>query len=90
MPGINYKDVLKEQLKDEEFKKEYDTLKDEFDLLNGLLKARNEANLTQASLAAKMGIKQSAVARIESGKLDIKYSTILSYLNACGKKIAII
>ncbi|MBN7287974.1 MULTISPECIES: helix-turn-helix domain-containing protein [Campylobacter] len=90
MPGINYKDILKKQLKDEEFKKEYDALKDEFDLLNGLLKARNEANLTQASLATKMGIKQSAVARIESGKLDIKYSTILSYLNACGKKIAII
>ena len=67
-----------------------DALKDEYDLIISLIEARNEAKLTQAQLAEKMGVKQSAVARIESGSLNLRYSTLLNYVKACGKKIAII
>ena len=88
--SLKFDDVLVDMLKDPEFKKEYDALKDEYDLIISLIEARNEAKLTQAQLAEKMGVKQSAVARIESGSLNLRYSTLLNYVKACGKKIAII
>ncbi|MBQ9292688.1 MAG: helix-turn-helix transcriptional regulator [Campylobacter sp.] len=88
--SLKFDDVLDDMLKDSEFKKEYDALKDEYDLIISLIEARNEAKLTQAQLAEKMGVKQSAVARIESGSLNLRYSTLLNYVKACGKKIAII
>jgi len=65
--------------------------KEEFALLDALLKARKEAGLTQAQLAEKMGTKAPAVARMESalasGKHSPSISTLRRYLNACGKEL---
>ena len=88
--SLKFDDYLKEQLKDPEFKKAYDELDDEFRAIEALIRARNKAHLTQAQVAEKMGISQSAVARIESGAWNIKYKTFFNYLKACGKKVAII
>lgn len=88
--SLKFEDCKKEWLQDPEFKKEYDALKDEFDAILSLIRARNSANLTQAQVAQKMGITQSAVARIESGAWNIKTKTFFNYLKACGKKVAII
>lgn len=65
--------------------------KEEFALLDALLKARKEAGLTQAQLAEKMGTKAPAVARMESalasGKHSPSIATVRKYLNACGKEL---
>jgi putative cytochrome c len=90
MALIDFNEYLQKKLKDPDFKREYDALDKEFELIDELLKARAEAKMTQAQVAEAMGVKQSAVARIESGNLDIKYSTLLNYLNAVGKRIAIV
>ena len=90
MALIDFDEYLQKKLKDPDFKREYDALDKEFELIDELLKARAEAKMTQAQVAEAMGVKQSAVARIESGHLDIKYSTLLNYLNAVGKRIAIV
>ncbi|MDA3052566.1 helix-turn-helix domain-containing protein [Campylobacter sp. JMF_01 NE2] len=86
--SLKFEDVKNDILKDQEVKKLYDEMQDEFNLIISLIEARQEANLTQAQVAEKMGVKQSAVARIESGSLNLKYGTICNYLKACGKKIA--
>ena len=90
MALIDFDEYLQKKLKDPDFKREYDALDKEFELIDELLKARAEAKMTQAQVAEAMGVKQSAVARIESGHLDIKYSTLLNYLKAVGKRIAIV
>lgn len=87
---IDFDKYLKNKLKNTDFKREYDALDEEFKLIDELLKARTEAKMTQAQVAEAMGVKQSAVARIESGNLDMKYSTLINYLNAVGKRIAIV
>ena len=87
---IDFDKYLKNKLKNPDFKREYDALDEEFKLIDELLKARTEAKMTQAQVAEAMGVKQSAVARIESGNLDMKYSTLINYLNAVGKRIAIV
>ena len=57
---------LKRSLKNTAFKAAYDALEDEFSALDALLQARKQAGLTQAEVAERMGIAQSALARIES------------------------
>lgn len=90
MASVNFRKTLEKELKDPEFKREYDALEDEFKAIEALIDARAAAGLTQEQLAQKMGVKQSAVARIESGVLNVRYKTLLSYLKACGKSIAIV
>lgn len=48
---------------------------------------RNAAQLTQNEIAASMGIRQSAVSRLE-GQNDMLLSTLLGYLNATGAESA--
>lgn len=71
-------------MQNEEFRKEYERLDSEFKALEALAKARKEANLTQEELAEKMGVKQSAVARLEKNSVDTKLSTLFKYFDACG------
>ncbi|MEI7512045.1 MAG: helix-turn-helix domain-containing protein [Candidatus Uhrbacteria bacterium] len=57
----------KRSLKNPEVKAAYDALAPEFELASKLIGIRVKRGLTQAELAKKMGTKQSAVARLESG-----------------------
>ena len=78
---------------DPEFKAAYDALEDEFMALGALLLARKEAGLTQADVAARMGVSQPVLARIESSLGSRKHSpslaTLRKYADACGKKLVI-
>ncbi len=49
---------------------------------------REEAGLTQAEVAEKLGTSQSAVAKIE-GRDDVLLSTLISYVKAAGARYAI-
>lgn len=79
-----------EQMKDPEFRKEYHKLDDEFALLEVILSARLEAKLTQAQLAEKVGMKQAAIARLESGKASPSFKTLNRIAKALDKKIAFV
>ncbi|ANV98346.1 transcriptional regulator [Helicobacter enhydrae] len=89
MATIKFSEVKKELMQNPEFKKEYEALGDEFNAIEALIDTRNKAKLTQAQVAEKMGITQSAVAKIESGAWNIKFSTFSNYLKACGQRVAI-
>lgn len=71
----------------------YDALEDEYAALDALLRARTESGLTQADIAKRMGIKQSALARIESSLGTRNHTpsltTLRKYAAACGKKLVI-
>ena len=78
---------------DPAFLKAYDALEDEFAALAELLKARKEAGLTQADVAARMGVSQPVLARIESSLGNLNHapslSTLRRYAQACGKRLII-
>ncbi|MEK9165237.1 MAG: helix-turn-helix transcriptional regulator [Patescibacteria group bacterium] len=63
----NFTKFKKDALKDKEVKRLYDELKPEFDLIADVMQKRIEKGLTQRELAQKMGTKQSAISRFESG-----------------------
>lgn len=63
----NYNKIKSEMLKEPKFKKAYDDLEPEFELARQIIKKRLELGWSQSELARKMGTKQSAIARLESG-----------------------
>ena len=67
--------------------------RDESVLLDALLKARQEACLTQAQVAERMGTQAPAVARLErslaTGKHSPSIATLRKYVKACGKNLVL-
>jgi len=63
--------------------------REESELLDSLLKARQDAGLSQAEVAERMGTQAPAIARLEralaTGKHSPSVATLRKYLKACGK-----
>lgn len=60
-------DFKKELLLDPEVKAEYDLLEPEFALLDKFIRARKRARCSQAELAKRLDLQQTAIARLEKG-----------------------
>ena len=60
-------ELKQELLKDPEFRKEYEALEPEMDIMRAILDARIRAGLTQAELSKKSGISQADISRLENG-----------------------
>ena len=71
-----WKEYLNEKLKDPEFRAEYEALEPEFEIIRAMLIARREAGITQTQLAAKTGIDQSDISRIENGDANPSLNTL--------------
>lgn len=54
-------------LDDKEFKKEYEELQPEFDIIRAISDARISQNLTQKELAERTGINQADICKLENG-----------------------
>ena len=67
-------------LKNKEIKQKYDELGPEFLFIQSLIEKRLQKGMTQTDLAKKIGTKQSAISRLESGT----YNPTLDFL----KKVA--
>lgn len=63
----DFTSLLKKELKNKEFKQEYESLSSEFTLAREVIELRKMKNLTQKDLAEQIGTSQPAIARIESG-----------------------
>lgn len=72
----NFRDSLNEQLKNPEFKVEYDALEPEFQIIKAMLDGRNKLNLTQKDLAELSGITQADISRLENGNANPSIRTL--------------
>lgn len=66
---MDFKQYLTKQLQDKNFKKEWDMLNPEYQLIESLIAARLKKGLTQQKLAKKINSKQESISRVESGKV---------------------
>lgn len=84
----------KQWMKDPAFADAYNALEDEYATLRELLRARQQAGLTQAEVAERMGVAQASVARLESSAGNRKHapsiSTLRRYANAVGCDLRIV
>ena len=85
------KDFKARALARPDVRREYEGLKEEFEILDEILKARAEAGVTQAELAARIGTTQSAIARLETamGKHSPSIGTLKRYASALGYRLQV-
>ena len=62
-----FRDLLNEQLKDPEFKKEWDDIQPEMDVIRAMIDNRIAQNLTQKELSERTGINQADISKLENG-----------------------
>ncbi len=67
-PGVPWREYLDEQLKNPEFRAEYDALEGEFALIRQLIDLRIKRGLSQRDLAKRAGMQQPSIARLETGQ----------------------
>jgi DNA-binding XRE family transcriptional regulator len=84
---VNAKELLNKQLKNSEFKREYESLDKEFELAKEVIKLRQKAKITQKELASRAGTSQPAIARLESGEYK---NLSLSFLRKIGNALGVI
>ena len=76
-------------IKDPEFAKAYAEADAEYAVIEAMIRARTEAGLTQEALAERMGTTQSAVARLEGGRVSPTVETLQRYAKAVGKRLKV-
>jgi ribosome-binding protein aMBF1 (putative translation factor) len=81
--------LKKEWLKNPDIRAEYDALAEEFSLAEALIRARAEADMTQAQVAEKMRTSQSYVAKLESGQVSPSMKALQRYAAATGARLKI-
>lgn len=62
-----FNDFLNEQLQDPEFRKEWEDIQPEMDVIRAMMEARISQNLTQKELAERTGINQADISKLENG-----------------------
>lgn len=60
-------EFLDQQMQDPEFKKEYEKIRPEMDIIRAIVDARVLNNLTQKELADRTGINQADISKLENG-----------------------
>ncbi len=86
MKTTNFDNLLAENLKEEDFKKEYDALEEEFDVAKKIIHLRLTAGMTQKELARQAHTSQAAISRLESGTYR---NVSLSFLRRVGAALGV-
>ena len=72
----DFNEFLEEQLRDPEFRDEYEALEPEFSIMQALIDARKSSGLTQKQLAERTGITQADISRLETGNANPSLRTL--------------
>lgn len=62
-----FQEFLNEQLQDDQFRKEWEDIQPEMDVIRAMVDARISQNLTQKELAERTGINQADISKLENG-----------------------
>ena len=84
-----WEDLEKELLADPAVKKEYDKLAPRYAIISEIISARIKRGMTQRQIAEKMGTKQSAIARLESGNSNPSISFLEKLARALDYKLTV-
>ena len=85
----NYSTIKKRLLKDKDVQKAYNELEPEFALIQMIIHRRINQGLTQAALARKIGTKQSAIARLESGTYNPSFAFLTRVAGALNAQLKV-
>jgi len=84
-----FRELLEEQLKDPEFRTEWDALEPEFAIVQAMIDARKNSGLTQKQLAERTGIAQGDISKLENGSGNPSLKTLQRLAAAMDMKLRI-
>lgn len=84
-----YGQLKRELLRDKAIERSYKKLGAEFAVIKMIIKKRIEGGLSQKELAQKIGTKQSAISRFESGTYNPTLSFLQKIVEALNGKLEI-
>ncbi len=80
---INFEDMHRESMKDPAFRKAWDALDVEFQIIHDILRKRIEKDMSQKQLAKRIGSDQSVISRLEAGN----YNPSIKFLKRVAKAL---
>ena len=83
------RELKKRFMEDSEFREAYAQADEEYALVEALVRARAAAKLTQADVARRLGTTQSAIARLEGGRVSPSFATLRRYAEATGSRLTV-
>ncbi|MBQ4251620.1 MAG: helix-turn-helix transcriptional regulator [Erysipelotrichaceae bacterium] len=84
-----FRDTLNEDLQDPEFRKEWEALQPEYQIIKAMIEARTETGMTQKQLSEKTGIAQSDISKLENGTANPSIRTLQRLAEGLGKILVI-
>jgi transcriptional regulator with XRE-family HTH domain len=85
--GENFRKTLAEQMKNQEFKKEWEMTEPQYQIIKAMIQGRKEKNLTQKQLSKITGISQGDISKIESGNANPSIKTLQRVATALGMQL---
>lgn len=86
---MKYNEYLDEQLKDPEFKKEWEDIQPEMDVIRAMIDTRISQNLTQKELATRTGINQADISKLENGTRNPSLKLLKRFAAGMGMQLKI-
>ena len=80
---------LKEELRDEEFRQLWSKREGAYRVAREIVRLRKMQGLSQSEVARRAGLKQPAIARLESGAVRPTLDTIQRVAHALGREVEI-
>lgn len=74
--ATKFDDFLQEQLRDPEFRQEYEALQPEHAVVQAMIDARRASGLTQKELSERTGIAQGDISKLENGNANPSIRTL--------------
>ena len=84
-----FEEYLRGQMANPEFKKEYDALEPEFEIIQAMIDARKSTGITQKQLAERTGINQGDISKLENGNANPSIKTLQRLAAGMGKKLKV-
>lgn len=81
--------MLNEQMQNEEFKREYEAIQPEMDVIRAIVDARISQNLTQKELSERTGINQADISKIENGTRNPSLNLLKRLADGMGMSLKI-
>ena len=85
-----FSEYREKKLQEPEFRKEYDALESEFDIIQAMIDARKQSGLTQKELAERTGINQADISKLENGTANPSIRTLRRLADGMGMKIKLV
>lgn len=73
---LTLQDAIREEMKDPEFRAEWEALEPEFQIIRGIIEGRKATGLTQEQLAKATGIDQANISKLQNGTANPSLRTL--------------